>query len=158
MTQMITRFEPDYDARGLCFGIVTSRFNAPVCNGLRDACVTELVKQGAYDQDIFLVSVPGALEIPLALQKMAATGRFDALIALGAVIRGDTYHFEVVANESASGVSAVQLDAGIPVANGILTTNTDEEAVVRMIQKGMEAAQAAIETTNLLKKLDRITQ
>lgn len=158
MTDTINRFEPDYDARQLRFGVVTSRFNGFFCDGLREACVAELLKQGAGERNIVLVSVPGALEIPLVLRKMAETGQFDALIALGAVIRGDTYHFEVVANESASGVSAVQRDTGIPVANGILTTNTDEEAMTRMIQKGQEAAQAAIEMANLLEKLDRIKQ
>lgn len=107
---------------------------------------------------MLLVTVPGALEIPLTLQKMALTDRFDALIALGTVIRGDTYHFEVVANESASGLAAVQLDTGIPVANGILTTQNEDDALSRMRTKGIETAQAAIEMANLLRQLDEISQ
>lgn len=107
---------------------------------------------------MLLVTVPGALEIPLTLQKMALTDQFDALIALGAVIRGDTYHFEVVANESASGLAAVQLDTGIPVANGILTTQNEDDALSRMRTKGIETAQAAIEMANLLRQLDEISQ
>lgn len=107
---------------------------------------------------MLLVTVPGALEIPLTLQKMALTDQFDALIALGAVIRGDTYHFEVVANESASGLAAVQLDTGIPVANGILTTENEDDALSRMKIKGIETAQAAIEMANLLRQLDEISQ
>ena len=99
--------------------------------------------------------MPGALEVPLALQKMANTGNFDALVALGAVIRGDTYHFEIVANQSASGIMSVQLDTGIPVANGILTTEDDEQAAARMTQKGVDCAAAAVEMANLLGKLDR---
>jgi len=100
------------------------------------------------------VTVPGALEIPLALQKMANTGRFDALIALGAVIRGETYHFEVVANQSASGVASVQLDSGIPVANAILTALDEKQARARASEKGAEAARVAIEMANLLRRLD----
>ena len=103
-----------------------------------------------------IVTVPGALEIPLALQKMANTGKFDALIALGAVIRGETYHFEIVSNESASGITAVALDTGVPIANGILTTNDDDQALARMTQKGEECALAAIEMANLLKS-DRMS-
>ena len=105
------------------------------------------------DSDITLATVPGALEIPLVLQQMAGSGNFDALIALGAIIRGDTYHFEVVANESSRCVSDVQLDNGIPIANAILTTDTDEQAEERMIVKGAEAALVAIEMANLLKAL-----
>ncbi len=100
-----------------------------------------------------MVSVPGALEIPLALQKLAATGVFDALIALGAVIRGETYHFEVVSNESAAGILSVQLDSGLPVANGVLTTETDEQADVRAAVKGSECAEAAIEMANLARSI-----
>jgi 6,7-dimethyl-8-ribityllumazine synthase len=107
---------------------------------------------------MLLVTVPGALEISLALQKMALTDQFDALIALGAVIRGETYHFEIVSNQSASGLAAVQLDTGIPVANGILTTETDDQALARMSQKGAEAAQVAIEMANLLRELEEVTQ
>jgi len=98
-----------------------------------------------------LVTVPGALELPLILRQMASTGRFDALVALGAVIRGDTYHFEVVSNEMASGITRVSLDTGIPIANGVLTTNTDLQATSRMNEKGRDVALAAIEMANLLK-------
>ena len=99
--------------------------------------------------DVRIVTVPGALEIPLALQKLALTGRFDALIALGAVIRGETYHFEIVANESASGITTVALDTGVPIANGILTTNDEDEALARMAQKGQDCAAAAIEMATI---------
>jgi 6,7-dimethyl-8-ribityllumazine synthase len=107
---------------------------------------------------MLLVTVSGALEIPLALQKMALTDQFDALMALGAVIRGETYHFEVVANQSASGIAAVQLDTGIPIANGVLTTDTEDQALARMAQKGMEAAQVALEMANLLNQLDEVAE
>ena len=118
------------------------------------ACTAALVKQGVHPADILVVSVPGALEAPLALQKLANTEQYDALIALGAVIRGETYHFEIVANESASGITAVALDNGVPVANGILTTENDEQAMARVSQKGADCAAVAIEMANLMKKLD----
>jgi len=138
---------------GLRVGIVQSRFNELVCEGLLAACRAQLIQQGVNEDDITLVSVPGALEIPLVLQQMAMDKKFDALIALGAVIRGDTFHFEVVSNESARGVSEVQLHCGVPIANAILTTDTDEQAEVRMNIKGAEAALVAIEMVNLLKDL-----
>ncbi len=145
--------EINLNGTGMRVGIVQSRFNAPVCEGLLGACRAQLAKQGVRDDDITLTTVPGALEIPLVLQHMAQTKRFDALIALGAVIRGDTYHFEVVSNESARGVGEVQLHAGVPIANAILTTDTDEQAEVRMNVKGAEAALVAIEMANLLKAI-----
>jgi 6,7-dimethyl-8-ribityllumazine synthase len=141
------------DGKGLHIGIVQSRFNATVCEGLLASCREQLAKQGVRDEDITLTTVPGALEIPLVLQHMAQTHQFDALIALGAVIRGDTYHFEVVSNESARGVGEVQLHAGVPIANAILTTDTDEQAENRMNVKGAEAALVAIEMVNLLKAI-----
>ena len=104
-------------------------------------------------QDLRIVTVPGALEIPLTLKAMAISGQYDALIALGAVIRGETYHFEIVSNESARGITDVQLETGVPVANGILTTENDEQAEVRMAQKGLDCALAAIEMAHLLKRL-----
>jgi len=113
----------------------------------------QLVKSGVSEDDITLATVPGALEIPLVLQTMAQSGKFDALIALGAVIRGDTFHFEIVCNESARGVGEVQLHSGVPIANAILTTDTDEQAEVRMNIKGAEAALVAIEMVNLLKEI-----
>ena len=145
--------EKNLNGKGMRIGIVQSRFNPVVCEGLLGACRSQLVQQGVSDADITLATVPGALEIPLVLQQMAGSGNFDALIALGAVIRGDTFHFEVVANESARCVSDVQLDNGIPIANAILTTDTDAQAEERMITKGAEAAQVAIEMANLLKAL-----
>jgi 6,7-dimethyl-8-ribityllumazine synthase len=154
----ILELEPNLNGGELRIGIVMSRFNINVSEGLLGACTTELLKQGVQESGMLLVTVPGALEIPLALQKMALTDQFDALVALGSVIRGDTYHFEVVSNQSASGVAAVQLDTGIPVANGILTTDTDDQALARMSQKGAEAAQVALEMANLLRELDEVTQ
>ena len=147
----VKKIAPNLDGEGLKIGVVMSRFNAPVCEGLRDACLSELVALGVSPQDIWLGTVAGALEIPLVLQKLAHSKRFDALIALGAVIRGETYHFELVANESGAGVSRVALDHGMPVANAILTTDTDEQAEARMTEKGREAAQVAVETANLIK-------
>jgi 6,7-dimethyl-8-ribityllumazine synthase len=145
--------EKNLNGKGLRIGIVQSRFNTPVCEGLLGACRAQLVKQGVAENDIMLATVPGALEIPLVLQQMAASKKFDALIALGAVIRGDTYHFEVVSNESARCVGDVQLHSGMPIANAILTTDTDEQAEERMSVKGSEAALVAIEMVNLLKAL-----
>lgn len=145
--------EKNLNGAGMRVGIVQSRFNPVVCEGLLAACRMQLARQGVRDEDITLASVPGALEIPLTLQSMAQSGKFDALVALGAVIRGDTYHFEVVSNESARGVSEVQLHSGVPIANAILTTDTDEQAEDRMSAKGEEAALVAIEMANLLKAL-----
>ncbi len=146
--------EKNLNGKGLRIGIVQSRFNPDICEGLLGACRSKLTQQGVADDDIMLVTVPGALEIPLVLQQMAGSGKFDALIALGAVIRGDTFHFEVVSNESARCISDVQLDNGVPIANAILTTETDEQAEERMIVKGAEAALVAIEMANLLKALE----
>ncbi|MGV8933669.1 MAG: 6,7-dimethyl-8-ribityllumazine synthase [Gallionellaceae bacterium] len=145
--------EKNLNGKGLRIGIVQSRFNPVVCEGLLVACRSQLKQQGVKEDDITLATVPGALEIALALQQMAESGRFDALIALGAVIRGDTYHFEVVSNESARCISDVQLDIGLPIANAVLTTDTDEQAEERMMIKGEEAALVAIEMANLLKAL-----
>ena len=145
--------EQNLDGKGLRIGIVLSRFNADIGDGLLSACVAELHKLGVADADITLASVPGALETPLVLQTMANSDQFDGLIALGAIIRGETYHFEVVSNESARGVSEVQLETGIPVANAILTTEDDDQALARMSVKGAEAAQVVIEMINLLRQL-----
>ena len=150
----IEKIEPDLNGAGLRIGIVVGRFNREVGAGLLAACSDALNKQGVRATDVRVVTVPGALEVPLALQKMANSGHFDALVALGAVIRGETYHFEVVANESASGITTVALDTGMPVANGILTTNDEEQALARVAQKGEDCALAAIEMANLMKKLD----
>src|SRR2546427_8447963 len=150
----IHELEPDLSGAGLRIGIVLSRFNAEAGEGLLSSCAAALARHGVRNSDVLIVTVPGALEIPLALQKMANTGKFHALIALGAVIRGETYHFEVVSNESASGVMSVQLDAGIPVANGILTTDNDKQAEARMQEKAVDCARAAVEMANLLKAID----
>ncbi|MCR4304774.1 MAG: 6,7-dimethyl-8-ribityllumazine synthase [Gallionella sp.] len=146
--------EKNLNGAGLRIGIVQSRFNPEVCEGLLGACQAKLVQQGVDEDDITLATVPGALEIPLALLHMAESEKFDALIALGAVIRGDTYHFEIVANESARCVGEVQLACGVPVANAILTTDTDAQAIERMLVKGEEAALVAIEMANLLQGLE----
>ena len=150
----IEKIEPDLNGSGLRIGIVVSRFNEDIGKALLSACTATLAKEGVRTSDIRVISVPGALEIPLALQKMANTGNYDALIALGAVIRGETYHFEVVANESAGGITTVALDTGVPVANGILTTDDEDQARARTSQKGADCARAAIEMANLLKKIE----
>ena len=150
----IHELEPDLNGDGLRIGIVVGRFNSEVGEGLLSSCAAALARHGVRKSDVRIVTVPGALEIPLALQKMANTGKFHALVALGAVIRGETYHFEVVSNESASGINSVALDSGVPIANGILTTNTEGEAMARMTKKGEECAEAAIEMANLLKKIE----
>jgi 6,7-dimethyl-8-ribityllumazine synthase len=140
----------------LRIGIVQARFNADVGHGLLSSCLAELKRLGVADEDILHVTVPGALEVPLALQKMAETQQFDALIALGAVIRGETYHFELVSNESGAGITRIGLDYGIPIANAILTTETDEQAEVRMAEKGADAAKVAVEMANLLLALEEL--
>ena len=149
----IYEFDNNLDGAGLKIGIVMSRFNLPVCEGLLSACVTELKRLGVADSDMVIANVPGALEIPLVLQTLAQSGNYQALIALGAVIRGDTYHFEVVSNDSCRAIMEVQLDTGVPIANGILTCETDEQAEVRMQPKGSDCAQAAVEMANLQKAL-----
>ena len=141
----------DIDLTGQDFriGIVQARFNEAHCVALSNACIKELITLGVAQEDIRLVTVPGALEIPFALQKLAQTGEFDGLVALGAVIRGETYHFELVSNESAAGITRVSLDAGLPIANGVLTCDTDEQAHVRVEVKGADCARAVIEMANL---------
>ena len=141
------------EGKGMRVGIVLSRFNSDIGDGLLSACHAQLLKLGVADEAIVLATVPGALETPAVLQAMANTHKFDALIALGAIIRGETYHFEVVANESARGISEVQLHTGVPVANAILTTEDDDQALARMSIKGAEAASVAIEMANLLKQI-----
>lgn len=146
----VFEYESDLDGCGLTVGIVMSRFNRDVCEGLLSACVAELKRLGVCDGDIEIATVPGALEIPLVLQNLAQSDRFDALVALGAVIRGETYHFEVVSNDACRALMEVQLDTGVPVANGILTCEDDDQALARMQQKGTDCAQAAVEMANLL--------
>ena len=149
-------YDPDFDGAGLRIGIVQARFNEDICHGLRAACLTELKHLGVDDQDVLLVTVPGALEIPLALQKMAESGQFDALIALGTVVRGETYHFELVANESGAGIQRIGLDHGIPIANAVLTTENDEQAEARMAGKGADAARVAVEMANLVAAMEEL--
>ena len=151
-------YEKNLSGEGLRIGIVQARFNEDVCHGLVSACLAELKHLGVADEDVLHVTVPGALEIPLALQKLAETRQFDALVAIGAVIRGETYHFELVSNESGAGISRVGLDYGIPIANAVLTTETDEQAEVRMAEKGTEAARAAVEMANLTLALEELAQ
>lgn len=146
----MNKIEKNLDGTGKKIGIVLSRFNANIGDGLLDACHAELVKLGVVAEDITIATVPGALETPLVLNHMALSNKYDALIALGAIVRGETYHFEVVANESARGVSEVQLNTGIPVSNAILTTESNAQAVERMDVKGAEAAQVVIEMVNLV--------
>ena len=141
------------DGKGKKIGVVLSRFNSNIGDGLLKSCYDELINLGVSKDDIRIATVPGALETPLILQHMALSERFDALIALGAIIRGETYHFEVVANESARGISEVQLNTGVPVANAVLTTEDDAQALARMHVKGAEAAQVAIEMANLVRAL-----
>ncbi len=135
-------------------GIVLSRFNPGIGDLMLAGALRAISEAGVAERDVTVATVPGALETPLALQRLAQSGDFDALVALGAVIRGDTYHFEIVANESARGVAEVQLEFGIPIGNGILTTDTDEQARSRADTKGYEAAQAALELVNLLEAID----
>lgn len=146
----IDEITPDLDGAGLRIGIVQSRFNEWAGQALAQACIDELLALGVDEDDITRVTVPGALEIPLTLARLADAGDFDALIAVGCVIRGDTYHFEVVANESAAGLSRVALDAGVPIVNGILTTDDEEQARLRVNEKGRDAARVAVEMANLM--------
>jgi len=149
----LNKININLDGTGKKIGVVLSRFNSNIGDGLLTACYDELLKLGVDKDDIRIATVPGALETPLILQHMALSERFDALIALGAIIRGETYHFEVVANESARGISEVQLNTGVPVANAVLTTQDDDQAIARMHIKGAEAAQVAIEMANLVRAL-----
>ena len=147
----MTEIKPDLSGEGLRIGSVRSRFNEKIGVAMFEACRKRLAELRVTA--LTVVSVPGALEAPLALQKLANTEKYDALIALGAVIRGETRHFEIVADESASGLMQVQLDAGIPVANGILTTDTEEQARARATQKGKDCAEVAVEMANLGKNI-----
>ncbi len=141
------------DGKKLFIGIVQARFNEDITNELARACKAELLALGVSDKHIDHVRVPGALEVPVALQAMAEKNRYDALIALGCIIRGETYHFELVANESGASVSRIALDYQIPVANAIITTENLEQALVRQTDKGRDAARVAVEMANLLDAL-----
>lgn len=137
----------------LRIGIVQARFNEALTGKLAEACLAELEALGVSSRHIQHVSVPGALEVPIALQAMAESENFDALIALGCIIRGETYHFELVANESGAGVTRVALDHHVPVANAILTVENEEQAWARAEEKGRDAARVAVEMANLLEDL-----
>ena len=145
---------PDFDGVDLRIGIVQARFNEWAGRALAEACVSELITLGVDEDDITHITVPGALEVPLALARLAATDDYDALVAIGCVIRGETYHFEIVAEESARGVARVALEYGVPVANAILTTDNDDQAKARVEEKGRDAARVAVEMANLMLALD----
>ncbi len=141
------------DGKKLYIGIVQARFNEGITNALAEACKAELIALGVDEKHVDHVVVPGALEVPLALQAMAEKQHYDALVALGCIIRGETYHFELVANESGAGVTRVALDYQVPVANAILTTENLAQAVARQDEKGRDAARVAVEMANLLEAL-----
>ena len=150
-------YEGKLDAKGLTFGIIVSRFNSFISERLLEGAVDALVRHGGDDNNIHVARVPGAFEIPLAAKKMVDGGKYDAVICLGAVIRGSTPHFDYVASEVTKGIASVSLDSGVPISFGVLTTDTIEQAVERAGtkagNKGFEAAVTAIETANLLKAL-----
>ncbi len=138
------------NGKKLRIGIVQARFNADITNTLAESCLSELMQLGVKARNVTLVQVPGALEVPLALQALADRSDYDALIALGCIIRGETYHFELVANESGAGVTRVSLDHALPVANAILTVENLEQAQARQVEKGVDAARVAVEMALLL--------
>ena len=137
----------------LSIGVVQARYNEGITNALALACRTELVLLGVEDKNITLVQVPGALEVPSALQALAESNNYDALIALGCIIRGETYHFELVANESGAAVMRLALDYQLPIANAILTVENIAQALARQDDKGRDAARVAVEMANLLKEI-----
>ena len=141
------------DGKKLSIGIVQARFNEAVTDALYQACHAELLALGVQEKHITHVKVPGALEVPVALQALAERDDFDALIALGCIIRGETYHFELVANESGSAVTRLALDYQVPIANAILTTENLEQAVARQVEKGRDAARVAVEMAHVLEQI-----
>jgi len=145
--------ETEIDGRDLRIGIVQARFNRAVTDKLAEACIAELQAVGVSTKHVRHVTVPGALEVPIALMTMADSEDYDALIALGCIIRGETYHFELVANESGAGVTRVSLDHQIPIANAILTVENEAQAWERAEEKGREAARVAVEMANLMEDL-----
>ena len=150
----VRRIASNTRAEHMRVGVVVSKFNAEIGERLLQSALKALADSGVAEGAISIASVPGALEAPLALQRMAQTGDYDALVVLGAVIRGETYHFEIVANESAAGLASVQLEFGIPIGNGILTTDTEAQAEARAETKGRDATLAALEMANLLSAID----
>ncbi len=149
----LTAADHRLDGKPLFIGIVQARFNEAITNALATACKTELVALGVLDKHIDHVFVPGALEVPVALQALAEKNRYDALIALGSIIRGETNHFELVANESSAGVTRIALDYQVPVANAILTTENLAQAIARQTDKGADAARVAVEMANLMNEI-----
>ena len=141
------------NGKNLKVGIVLARFNAAITDALAQACKAELLALGVAEKDIEHVTVPGALEVPVALQALAEKAGYDALVAIGCIIRGETYHFELVANESGAGVTRVSLDYQLPIANAILTTEDMTQAIARQEEKGRDAARVAVEMANLLESL-----
>ena len=141
------------NGKRLRIGIVQARFNASVTDALARACQDELIALGVSDKDIDHVTVPGALEVAIALQAMAEKSKYDALVALGCIIRGETYHFELVANESGAAVTRIGLDYQLPIANAILTTEDMPQALARQVEKGRDAARVAVEMANLLESI-----
>jgi 6,7-dimethyl-8-ribityllumazine synthase len=141
------------DGRDLRIGIVQARFNAAVTDKLAESCIAELLVLGVETRHVKHVTVPGALEVPLALLALARSDEYDALIAVGCIIRGETYHFELVANESGAAVTRVSLDHEIPIANVILTVENEAQAWARAEEKGRDAARVAIEMANLMEDL-----
>ena len=138
------------DGKKLAVGIVQARFNQSVTDALFNACKSELMRLGVQEENIFHVKVPGALEVPVALQALAESNKYDALVALGCIVRGETYHFELVANESGAAITRLGLDYQLPIANAILTTENMAQAVARQDEKGRDAARVAVEMANLL--------
>lgn len=141
------------NGKKLRIGIVQARWNAPITDALAEACLGELMQLGVKAKNVTLVQVPGALEVPLALQSLADRSDYDALIALGCIIRGETYHFELVANESGAGVTRISLDHGLPIANAILTVENLKQAEARKVEKGVDAARVAVEMALLLETM-----
>jgi 6,7-dimethyl-8-ribityllumazine synthase len=146
-------FAAQIDGRDLRFGIVQARFNTAVTDALAQACLAELHALGVAAKHIKHVTVPGALEIALALHALAESDDYDGLIALGCIIRGETYHFELVANESGAAITRVSLDHGLPIANAVLTVENDAQAWARAAEKGRDAARVAVEMANLMEDL-----
>ena len=144
---------PNLNGNGLRIGIVQARFSNEIGSAMLQVCTDKLQEMGVKAKHITVATVPGALEVALVLQNMAASGRYDALVAIGAVIRGETYHFELVANESGAAITRVGLDFNIPIANAVLTTENDEQAHVRIEEKARDAAVVAVECANLINTL-----
>ena len=144
---------PNLNGKGLRIGIVQARFSNEIGSAMLQVCTDKLQEMGVKAKHLTVATVPGALEVALVLQNMAASGRYDALVAIGAVIRGETYHFELVSNESGAAITRVGLDFNIPIANAVLTTENDEQAHVRIEEKARDAAVVAVECANLINTL-----